>query len=140
MSAPTRRALLALSGVAIAAGGIVGATVATPALADEHPDAELIALCAQHIVNMNAYNADRTPEQDVDENEALWAAYSETRDAISDAKPQTIAGMVAIAQAAMAEAGPDNQDADDRCFHGMDEHWSWNLVGDLLRLHGEALT
>ncbi len=130
MSAPTRRALLAGAPVAAL---IVGAG---PSVSAERPDADLIAICAQHIVNLRTFND--SPAMDTvgyDYDDPLWYAYEATRDAISDAKPQTFAGLVAVAQAAMAEAGPDRQDPDGRSFHGMDEHWAWNLLCDLLRLH-----
>ncbi len=140
-TASRRSVLAALSGAALAGGALVlampteaPATIVT--MTKGGPDADLIALCAQHIVNLRAFND--SPAMDTigyDYDDPLWDAYEATRDAISDAKPQTFAGLVAVAQAAMAEAGPDRQDPDDRLFHGMDEQWSWNLLCDLLRLH-----
>jgi hypothetical protein len=144
MSAPTRRNLLRVSSVLLAAdfigSGALGGAIAEHAKDIDHPDAALIRMCNQHIVNMNAYNnspsaAERGCD---DDNDPLWDAYEDTRDAISEAEPQTIDGMVAIARAAMAEAAPDMQDADDRMFHGMDEEWAWRLVGHTLRLADAA--
>ncbi|MFT8245220.1 hypothetical protein [Roseomonas sp. BN140053] len=104
-----------------------------PAPADA--DAELVALCAQHITNMDNYNRDGgILEYEVD---PLWQAYERTRDAIHAAVPQTLAGMLAKARAAKAEArglrgdeNPDNTPA---------EYWAWDLVNDLLRLASEAV-
>jgi hypothetical protein len=102
------------------------------------PDAALIGICAQHIVNLAAANANPAMEKlGYDDNDdPLWAAYQATRDAITGARPKTIEGMAAIARAAMAEAGPD-RGAESRSFCSMEEHWSWNLMLDLLRIHGE---
>ena len=65
----------------------ISATVA------KNSDAELIRTCAEHIVNRDAFN-----EAGLDSNgagKALWEAYMRTYDAISDARPQTQAGIVA---------------------------------------------
>ena len=61
----------------------------------------------------------------------LWAAYEQTRDAIHEAEPQSIQGMLAKARAAKIEAGP-RDDPDD----GVAIRWAWDLVNDLLRLYG----
>ncbi|MBV9748279.1 MAG: hypothetical protein JO157_05655, partial [Acetobacteraceae bacterium] len=121
----SRRALLA----GIPAAALVGAAT-VPALATAaSPDAELIALCAQHIVNMNAYNRDGghlEPEDD-----PLWHAYVQTRDAIDAAEPQTIEGILAKVSAAKAEARePDGEDFDSSVAGA----WAADVVNDLIRL------
>ncbi len=120
----SRRAALAASllpGCAVA-GQISGAD----------PDAALIALCTSHVRNLDAYNSHGgrlEPEDD-----PLWLAYSATRDAISEARPQTMRGMLAKAQAAKFEAripeGGENPSGTPA------EGWAWDLVQDLLRLEG----
>jgi len=96
------------------------------------PDAELIRLCAEHIANMAAYNADGgnlEPEDD-----PLWHAYERTREAISAARPQTVEGMLAKAQAAEAEARtPDGGENPENCPAA---DWAWDLMHDFLRLAG----
>ncbi len=120
---PSRRALLA--GTAAAA---TLAAVASPSLAAGNPDADLIALCAEHIANFHAFNASPLDSDD----DPLWPAYERTREAIEIAKPQTLAGILAKARVAKAEAsmlaGPENP-------HGSPAaDWAWDLVNDLLRV------
>jgi hypothetical protein len=97
-----------------------------------HPDAELIALCERHRIDRDAVNADAG---DMDDDDPVWLAYVSTRDFISDARPQTMVGVLAKARAAKASARmPDGSESVD----GMAYEWAWEVVGDLLRLHGEA--
>ena len=96
-----------------------------------HPDAELIRLCAQHVVNMRAYNQAGGLE-DIDEPDPLWDAYERTRDAITEAKPCTLAGMQAKAQAAKAEALTSRTDGTESPEGTPAEAWAWQLVNDLL--------
>ena len=93
-----------------------------------HPDAELIRLCAQHVVNMDAYNHDAG---DLDAEDCpLWLAYASTRDAISNARPQTMDGFLAKARAAKAEARtPGGEENPENCPAA---RWAWDLVNDLL--------
>jgi hypothetical protein len=105
--------------------GLLPVMAAEPAPA---PDADLIRLCAQHAANAAAFTA-----SDADDG-PLWNAYAASRDAIHDAKPQTLAGMVAKARAAKAEA--TTLDGEERPEHGPAETWAWDLVNDLVRLHG----
>jgi hypothetical protein len=95
-------------------------------------DAELIALCAQHIINRNTYNDEGgylEPEED-----PLWEAYCQTHDAIGSAHPQTIEGALAKARAAKAEAL--RQDGTELPEDGPAGRWAWQVVDDLLRLSG----
>jgi hypothetical protein len=66
---PSRRAFLAGAGAV--------ATIAAapaPAVAETGPDAELIRLCAEHVVNLAAYNRDGGgPGLDFD-SDPLWLA------------------------------------------------------------------
>jgi len=131
----SRRRLLSGS-VALSLGASVAALascIPTPAPAAEPhagADAELIALCAQHIVNMDAYNRDGGHLEL--EDDPLWHAYVQTRDAIDAAEPQTIEGILAKVRAAKAEAGePDgSQDFEN----GPAGRWSWDVANDLIRL------
>ena len=129
MSRPTRRAVLAGAGAVAALPG-----VAAPAGAAPGPDAALIRLCAEHVANMDAYNA--SPGILELEDDPLWAAYEETRNAIRDARPQTMAGMLAKARAAKAEARRSDGTEEPEGCPAAD--WAFDLVNDLLRLHGAA--
>lgn len=100
------------------------------------PDAELIRLCEEHVANLCAYCGSAFDGEF--ENDPLWHAYERTRDAMHDAKPQTIEGMLAKARATKAEAlGVDGKDREPP-FHCPADHWAWDLVNDLLRLNGAA--
>lgn len=125
--AQSSRRLLLRGSIALAAASPAAAVVAEAAL---NPDAELIRWCAEHIVNVDAFNRDGGYlENEVD---PLWWAYRRTLDAINAAKPQTLEGVVAKARAAKAEArGPDGS---DRPEDGSAARWAWHLVNDLLRL------
>ncbi|WP_431280937.1 hypothetical protein ACQW02_16130 [Humitalea sp. 24SJ18S-53] len=100
-----------------------------------NPDAELIGVCAgfgpaRHAYNTHADDGDEHPEV-----QRLWAAYRQSVDAIDDAKPQTMAGILAIARAAKVEArAPDGSDLPE---NGPAAAWAWNIVNDLLRLYGQ---
>jgi hypothetical protein len=98
----------------------------------EHPDAELIELCRRHKVNRIAFIMD---ERDCDEN-PHWEPYLATENAISEAEPVTMAGVIAKAKAAIHEATclrTGDQDWGD-CTAA---EWAADIVYDLLRLHGE---
>lgn len=131
---PPRRGVLAsVAGLlALGAAQRVGAVPAgLDVLADAGLDAEFIALCAEHMVNRDAFNG---AEDVFDERDhPLWVAYARTRDAISVAKPHTLEGVAAKARAAKAEAGPRGD-----FESGPAAAWSWQVVQDLLRLRGEA--
>jgi hypothetical protein len=97
------------------------------------PDADLIELCERHRIDRDAVNAD---EGDMDDDDPVWRAYVRTRDAISDARPQTMVGVLAKARAAKASARmPNGSESVD----GMAHEWAWEVVGDLVRLHGETV-
>lgn len=124
MSGMTRRGLL--SGAAV----LAVAPMTTAALAHAHPDADLIAVCAEHAVNVTAYNRDGGLG-DFDDYDPLYEAYARTRNVISEAKPHTLDGMLAKARAAMAEATADfggEEDPDGTPAAS----WAWDLVKDLL--------
>ena len=122
----TRRAILL--GAAVLPGAAAAPLASTPS-----PDAELIALCARHPALIAAFN---TGNSDGSDNDPLWIAYAASRDAISDAQPQTLAGMRAKALVAKVEAR--NPDGAEEPSSTPAEHWSWDLVNDLLRLTGGA--
>ena len=126
---PSRRAMLL--GAAVLPGVAIAAPLAPPQ--PPSPDAELIALCAQHPALIAAFN---TSDGDGSDSDPTWAAYAASRDAISDAVPQTFAGMRAKALVAKAEAlSPDGTEHPSST---MAQPWSWDLVNDLLRLTGGA--
>jgi hypothetical protein len=98
------------------------------------PDADLIELCERHLANMAAIDANPS---DWDESNPVWNAYDSTKDAITSARAQTLAGMVAVARVAKAEAAmPDGAEMHDCTMGGV---WAWNIMNDLLRLHGGAV-
>jgi hypothetical protein len=95
-----------------------------------NPDAELIQICAEHVANHVAYNSDDSV-LDADKN-PLWPPYLATHRAIDNAEPQTMAGLVAKAKAALVEAThPDGTVAPEDCLG-----WAWDLADDLIRLGG----
>lgn len=132
---PSRRGVLASAAGLLALGG---ATAAAPAVAsgpDAALDAELIATCAEHAVNVAAYNrAGGAAEESGDD--PLWLAYERTRDAISAAEPRTLEGALAKALAAKAEAR--RSDGSEDPADGPAAAWAWDVLGDLLRLNGRA--
>jgi hypothetical protein len=99
-----------------------------------HPDADLIRTCAEHIANRDAFNAYEGNLEPKDN--LLWRAYCRTWDAIRDAKPQTIEGIIAKARAAKAEAQDPDGTEDPEYEAAAD--WSWHVVNDLLRVSGKA--
>jgi hypothetical protein len=124
MTRPTRRTVLTASISLPMAASAQPITAASP-------DADLIRFCAEHVVNMDAFNRDRS-DLDAEDN-PLWAAYERTRDAIHEARPQTIEGMLAKARAAKVEAlMPDGRENPSNCPA---ETWAWDLLNDLLRLN-----
>jgi hypothetical protein len=124
--APSRRMALlgALSAALVPAGALA---------VQQHPDAAIIRLCAQHIANMDAVNSGRC---DIgNDDDPVWLAYDRTREAVTDARPQTIAGMLAKARAAKHEARmPSGSESPEGCPA---ETWAWDLVNDLIRLHAD---
>ena len=111
-----RRALFGGAAV-LAVTPSIGSAAAPAAL-----DAALAALVDQHIRNRDAVNAYDGPLDVTDC--PLWQAYSATLDAIDEAEPQTMAGILAKARAAVAE---DEQTG---------EQWGLDIAHDLLRLAG----
>ncbi len=103
--------------------------VLTPEADASSPDAELIRVCAQHCINMDAFN---NGEEGFDG--PLWAAYRHTRDFITASKPQTLAGVLAKARAARHEAHYDEDDWGGT----MGEAWAPEIINALLRVTGGA--
>jgi hypothetical protein len=132
LSLPAGAPILAV-GAAADAAILTGLT--TPVSAEPvEVDAELIRICTEHVAVLKAINVlDRRREP---EPEALLSAYQRTRDAISHAVPCTMAGIVAKAAACKAEAIV--VDGADEPQGSMAEPWAWDLVKDLLRLHGAS--
>ena len=97
-----------------------------------NPDAELIRICEAHPAIIGAVNEYGSGEDDC----PLWQVYERSRNAINAAVPVTLAGMVAKARAAKAEArNLDGTESPNGCPA---ETWAWDLVNDLLRLEGMA--
>ena len=127
MTMPTSRRAVLGAGAALAA-------LANPLAAQANPDAELLATCARHIVNMQAFCAGS--DMSDFENDPLWLAYEATRDAISNAEPKTMAGLLAIAHVAKAEASnPDGSEDHENCPAS---DWAWLILNVLLRQHDGA--
>jgi hypothetical protein len=95
-------------------------------------DAELVRLCVEHLARVQAVN-DAADDQ---EDGPAWEAYVASRDAISQRRPATLAGMIAKARAAKREA--TLLDGSVVTPGSMAEAWAWDLVDDLLGLVGEA--
>lgn len=104
-----------------------------PAAPSAGPDAALLQLCAEHVENMHAYNQGADEFED-DRDDPLWQAYTRTLDALKAAEPTTLQGMVALARVAKMMAR--NPDGSEDFSHGPAENVAFNLVNDLLRLHG----
>jgi hypothetical protein len=94
-------------------------------------DADLIRICAEHAGHIAAVNEHGSGEDDC----PLWLAYARSRDAIRAAVPMTVAGMVAKARAAKAEAAC--KDGTERYENCPAADMAWDLVNDLLRLSGD---
>ncbi|MFT8246611.1 hypothetical protein [Roseomonas sp. BN140053] len=116
-------------GAALAAAALPAVTLA--ASAEASPDAELIRICAEHPAKLAALHA--APDSEPDDG-PTWQAYERSCEAINAAVPQTLAGMIAKAQAAKVEqlgigytTNPEGTLA---------APWSWDLLHDLLRLAG----
>ncbi len=119
-----RRSLLAAAPAILAAGvGVTGIAAAPPSR-----DAELIATCAEHIVNLKTYNRDGGYLECADD--PLWQAYERTLDAIDCAETHTVEGMLAKARAAKAEAL--QLDGSDNWQNGTAARWAGDLLCALL--------
>lgn len=128
-SMPSRRAMFVGSGALLA--GVTGFLAAPGAgTAAANPDAALIQLCDGHIANIAAYNADAS---DLDHHEnPLWDVYERSSVAISAMVPQTLAGLVAKARVAKAEAvQPDGK---ENWESSVASNWAWDIVNDLIRM------
>lgn len=132
----TRRSLFAATGAVVMGSGITAGFAASVAdLVPTDPDAELIALCDEHIKNHRAFNLDGGHLEN--ERDPLWASYERTYAPIDDAKPVTMAGVLAKARAAQNEAVNPNNGGFD-WDEGTYLKWSSDVVDDLLRIAGEG--
>lgn len=114
--------------------GAALAVLPIPAIAAPHPDATLIRICAQH--TMNRITRDKGEHPDTIEYNEVDNAYAETLQAVCDAVPMTIDGIVAKARAAKDEAQLLRGGEDpEGCIAAQ---WAWDIVNDLLRLAGSA--
>lgn len=105
-------------------------TPLTAGLADINPDADLIRICDGHAALMDAVNL--SDDEDDTYYGPVWDAYRHSAQTISASEPRTVAGMLAIARAAKAEAHVPNQKecGDD----GYAAAWSWIVLNGLLRI------
>jgi hypothetical protein len=125
---PGRRAILAGSGLALAALALAEGASAASASGANRPDADLIQACAHHAINLRACNGGESTTEDPDAR----AAYEKTRDLIGDAEPQTMAGILAKCRAARDEATDGGYD--EEWEGSMGAVWAIDVVNDLLRL------
>lgn len=133
-----RRAMLA----GCAAVTVTGAVAAA---ADPGSDAALIRWCAEYIAAVRAYGAasDRAYAREGRdltraEEEALWAAIDRAEEEANARPPQTIAGVLALAQVSQTMASIEGtpNDADD--WGGRAAEWSVAASQALLRLAAEG--
>ena len=134
-----RRGFLAAAAGAAAVGGAAGTERAQSA--PTHPDAELIVACKRHPALLAAWSRELASTND----EAIWrgegpagVAYDANRDLIAAARPQTMAGVLAKARAARAEGTMQDGSEEEQSFTSDASAWAWDVVGDVLRLAGEA--
>jgi hypothetical protein len=128
----TRRGLLA----GFAAAPVAALPPPTPA---PDADAELIRLCDQHIANVRAYNRDGGTGDGIGgDDDPLWQACEQTEAAIDVLPPQTIAGVVAKAKVARAEAREGSPEGGQLWDGGAAVPWARDVVNDLLRLFAEG--
>jgi hypothetical protein len=116
--------------VSVAANATGDLETMEPVRQADASDAEVIRVCAEHIVNVAAYNSGDIAAEF--ENDPLWLAYRRTCDAICEAKPQTMAAVLAKARAAKADAA--QMDGSEAPADGPAARWAWDLVNDLIRL------
>ncbi|EHM01399.1 hypothetical protein HMPREF9946_02138 [Acetobacteraceae bacterium AT-5844] len=107
-------------------------TAALQAVCDAHPDAHVIAACANWSATKAAYLA--SEEGNTREDGPLWQAFEAACAEVSDATPLTIDGMAAKARVALADATmPDGSFMPSGTI-GTD--WAWQLARDIIRLQG----
>ncbi|MBE9604723.1 hypothetical protein IAI18_07585 [Acetobacteraceae bacterium H6797] len=88
---------------------------------------------AEHIANRSALDADRS---DLDaEGNPLWRAYEQSLEAMGQAQPQTMAGALALAQAAAQEALTPQGRQD---WRGPQGEWAGEVANALLRLRSQG--
>jgi hypothetical protein len=107
---------------------VVAAVPAT--IGADSPDDELIRICNAHPALMDLCNSGTAAADD--EDGPLWRAYDQSRDAITEAKPGTLEGLIAKARAAKHQAR--RKDGTEEPAGSMGEVWAWDLVNDLLRI------
>lgn len=87
-------------------------------------------MCEEHPRLLFAFN--ESSEESHDEG-PLWQAYAASRDAITAARPRTLAGVIAKALAAKAEAElPDGSESPDGTLGVV---WAWDVLNELCRMH-----
>ena len=117
MNALTSATLLATTSISTPAGG----------------DAELIRMCDAHAARLAAANDDGP------DNDAADLAYRASVDFINDTKATTLAGLLAKARAAKAEAAAFYSDSDEEHWqNGPAENWAPDVCNELLALFGSA--
>lgn len=128
MTVLSRRGLLTAS----SAAGLFAQEGEKPSM--HSPDADLIRLCTEHANNLRAWLRNGGA---LEPEECPWfRAYLLSREAITASRPQSLAGLVEMARAAMIEATELNGAADPEGTRA--ENWSWNVVQGLLHLEGRA--
>ena len=109
------------------------AAVIPPTAAPTEADAELIRTCDRHIANHCAYNTYGGMPEDC-ESDPLWNAYIETVEALEEAEPLSIGGVIALARVAKVEATqPDGEELWD---NGTECVLASKIVDALVRIGG----
>ncbi|MGK7870978.1 hypothetical protein [Falsiroseomonas sp. E2-1-a20] len=96
------------------------------------PDDEMIRLCGVYVAMCHHYNTVDMSETD---GNAFYARMRDVEDAIDDLPPQTLAGVVAKAQTAIALAGQEPEDTGSWQSSPAGD-WARDVVHDLARLFG----
>ncbi|MDP3417845.1 hypothetical protein [Falsiroseomonas sp.] len=118
--------------------GALGASLAAsvagmPTAAARDQDAGLVAMCAEHAEALERYN--RLGGRVEVEECPLALRYMAACDALDEAKPKTMIGVLALAAAAHREARSGRRD-DDLTWDGPAAEWAGEIATALLRLHG----
>ena len=127
--APTRRTTLPAPWAALLT--MPAATLAAPA----HPDAALLAACAEHLDASHASDNDRSPTW---ESGPAHTRYLLSLDAVSRLRATTIDGVAAKARSTLAEAMPLNGSHQLDGTIGLE--WAADLIEDLVRIAGQGDT
>lgn len=108
-----------------------------------NPDAALIRLCDQHLANCRAYELQSDGRDCC--ADPLWHVVEGTQEALRDARPVTMAGVLALARLARATAGNEPGFSPTAALHeiagalpGYVVELAWQALDALLLLHEEA--